>query len=90
MTLTLVGDVFLGTTLSLVADRVGRRRVMLGGSLLMVMSGVIFALFENFWLLLFGAIVGVISTTGGDFGPFRSIEEYVIPTHRGRQTDRWL
>lgn len=75
MTLTLLGDVFLGTTLTLVADRVGRRKVLLGGSLLMVFSGLVFAVFENFWILLFGAIVGVISVTGGDFGPFRSIEE---------------
>ncbi|KAI1351592.1 major facilitator superfamily domain-containing protein [Xylaria sp. FL0043] len=78
MTLTLVGDVFLGTMLSLMADRIGRRRVLLGGSILMVTSGVVFALFENFWILLFGAIVGVISITGGDFGPFRSIEESIL------------
>ncbi|KAI0405694.1 major facilitator superfamily domain-containing protein [Xylaria palmicola] len=78
MTLTLVGDVFLGTLLSLVADRLGRRRVLIGGSMLMVLSGVIFAVFENFWILLLGAIVGVISITGGDFGPFRSIEESVL------------
>ncbi|RWA11785.1 hypothetical protein EKO27_g3308 [Xylaria grammica] len=78
MTLTLVGDVFLGTLLSLVADHVGRRRVLMGGSILMVTSGVIFAVFENFWILLLGAIIGVISITGGDFGPFRSIEESVL------------
>jgi predicted MFS family arabinose efflux permease len=78
MTLTLLGDVFLGTFLTLVADRVGRRKVLLGGSFLMVFSGVIFALFENFWILLLAAIVGVISVTGGDFGPFRSIEEWVV------------
>lgn len=67
----------MGTLLSLVADRIGRRRVLMGGSLLMITSGIIFAIFENFWILLLGAIVGVISITGGDFGPFRSIEEYV-------------
>lgn len=75
MTLTLLGDVFLGTFLTLIADRVGRRRVMLGGSLLMIMSGAVFALSENFFILLLAAILGVISVTGGDFGPFRSIEE---------------
>jgi predicted MFS family arabinose efflux permease len=75
MTLTLLGDVFLGTFLTLVADRVGRRKVLLAGSLLMVLSGVVFAYFENFWILLLAAILGVISVTGGDFGPFRSIEE---------------
>jgi MFS family permease len=82
MTLTLLGDVFLGTFLTLVADRVGRRRILMLGSLLMVLSGVMFALFENFLILLFGAVVGVISVTGGDFGPFRSVEESVNPlTH---------
>ncbi|KAI1387520.1 MFS general substrate transporter [Hypoxylon trugodes] len=78
MTLTLLGDVILGTFLTLVADRIGRRRVMIAGSLLMILSGVIFAIFENFWILLLGAIVGVISITGGDFGPFRSIEESML------------
>lgn len=75
MTLTLLGDVFLGTFLTLIADRVGRRKVLMGGSCLMIFSGAAFALLENFWLLLLAAILGVISVTGGDFGPFRSIEE---------------
>ncbi|KAJ9611317.1 hypothetical protein H2200_004501 [Cladophialophora chaetospira] len=78
MTLTLLGDVILGTFLTLIADRVGRRRVLMGGSILMIMSGFAFAVFENFWILLFAAILGVISVTGGDFGPFRSIEESVL------------
>ncbi|KAI1453187.1 MFS general substrate transporter [Annulohypoxylon moriforme] len=78
MTFTLMGDVILGTFVTLVADRIGRRRVMIGGSLLMILSGVIFALFENFWILLLAAVVGIISITGGDFGPFRSIEESMI------------
>jgi predicted MFS family arabinose efflux permease len=76
MTLTLVGDVLLGTFLTLVADKVGRRKVLIGGSFLMVLTGVVFAVFENFFILLMAAVVGVVSVTGGDFGPFRSIEEY--------------
>ena len=44
----------------------------------MVLSGVAFALFENFWVLLLAAVVGVISATGGDFGPFRAIEESTL------------
>jgi predicted MFS family arabinose efflux permease len=75
MTLTLVGDVFLGTFLTLVADKLGRRKVLIGGSFLMVLTGVVFAVFENFFILLMAAVVGVVSVTGGDFGPFRSIEE---------------
>lgn len=78
MTLTLVGDVILGTFLTLIADRVGRRKILLAGSVLMVMTGVILATLENFWILLFAAVIGVVSATGGDFGPFRSIEESVL------------
>lgn len=44
----------------------------------MVLSGATFAVFENFWILLFAAVVGVVSATGGDFGPFRAIEESVL------------
>lgn len=32
MTLTLLGDVFLGVFLTLIADRVGRRKILFGGS----------------------------------------------------------
>lgn len=78
LTLTLLGDVFLGGLLTLIADRTGRRNVLIGGSMLMVTSGLTFAFVSNFWVLLVAAVVGVVSATGGDFGPFRSIEEYVL------------
>jgi MFS family permease len=78
MTLTLLGDVLLSALLSLVADKWGRRRILFGGSFLMVISGTTFALCENYWILLFAAVVGVISATGGDCGPFRAIEESTL------------
>ncbi|OCL10245.1 MFS general substrate transporter [Glonium stellatum] len=78
MTLTLVGDVVLSLFLTLIADRVGRRLTLFSGSVLMVLSGFTFAVFENFWILLFAAVLGVISATGGDFGPFRVIEESTL------------
>ncbi|EKD19770.1 uncharacterized protein L3040_001884 [Drepanopeziza brunnea f. sp. 'multigermtubi'] len=83
MTLTLLGDVLLSVLLTAVADRIGRRRILLGGSVMMVASGVVFACFENYWLLLLAAVVGVISVTGGDFGPFRAIEESILSTLTG-------
>jgi MFS family permease len=78
MSLTLIGDLLLSLGLTLVADRLGRRRILLAGSVLMVLSGAIFAFFENYWVLLFAAVVGVISATGSDFGPFRAIEESTL------------
>lgn len=78
MTLTLLGDVIIGTGLTLIADRVGRRKILLLGSALMILTGLMFALFENFWILLLAAIIGVVSATGGDYGPFRSVEESIL------------
>jgi len=78
MTLTLLGDVILSLGLTLIADRVGRRRILFFGSFLMVLSGAAFAMFENFWILLCAAVLGVISATGSDFGPFRAIEESTL------------
>jgi MFS family permease len=78
MTLTLIGDVLLSFLFTLIADKIGRRRILFAGSALMVFSGVAFALFENYWVLLFAAVVGVISATGSEIGPFRAVEESTI------------
>lgn len=75
LTLTLIGDVILSLAVSLVADRFGRRRTLLCGAALMIMAGTTFWLSENYWVLLPAAVVGVLSATGGDTGPFRAIEE---------------
>jgi len=61
MTLTLLGDVAISFVLTLFADGLGRRNILLLGSALMAMSGLVFALADNFWILLFASVVGVIS-----------------------------
>jgi MFS family permease len=78
MTLTLLGDVILSLLFTLIADRLGRRKILFFGSILMSIAGVTFALSENFWILLAAAVVGVISVTGADCGPFRAVEESVL------------
>lgn len=78
MTLTLLGDVLLSVLLTLVADKLGRRRILFMGSIMMAGSGVVFALSENFWILLIAAVFGIISVTGGDCGPFRAVEESIL------------
>ncbi|KAF4434997.1 multidrug resistance, partial [Fusarium albosuccineum] len=60
------------------ADGLGRRRVLFAGGLLMAISWAVFSYFENFWILLFAAVVGVVSASGSDFGPFRAIEESML------------
>ena len=61
MTLTLVGDTVISLILTLFADGLGRKAILALGAALMAMSGVVFALSGNYWVLLAAAIVGVIS-----------------------------
>jgi MFS family permease len=63
MTMTLLGDVMLSLLLTLIADKLGRRRILFIGSVMMACSGVVFALSENFWILLIAAVFGIISVT---------------------------
>ena len=61
MTLTLLGDVVISFLLTLVADGLGRRRILVLGAALMSVSGVIFAVSGNYWVLVAASIFGVIS-----------------------------
>lgn len=61
MTLTLVGDVVISFMLTLVADSLGRRKILALGALLMTASGIVFAITGNYWLLLAAAVLGVIT-----------------------------
>jgi len=61
MTLTLLGDVVISFCLTLITDKVGRRSVLAAGAGLMAMSGVVFSLSENYWILVLASVVGVIS-----------------------------
>lgn len=78
ITLTLVGDTAISLWLTTQADRLGRRRMLLVGSGLIVLAGVVFSLTHNYYLLLFAAIIGVISPTGNEVGPFLSIEQAAL------------
>ncbi|KAK3115508.1 hypothetical protein LTR53_005084 [Teratosphaeriaceae sp. CCFEE 6253] len=78
MTLTLVGDVAISLALTVVADSLGRRRILIMGALLMTVSGIVFATVTSYWMLLLAAVVGVISPSGNEIGPFRAVEESTI------------
>lgn len=78
ITLTLIGDTAISLWLTTQADRLGRRRMLLIGSGLIILAGVVFSSTSNFFLLLFAAIIGVISPTGNEVGPFLSIEQAAL------------
>src|SRR5512136_1043068 len=74
-TFTLLGDAGISLWLTTSADRVGRRRMLLVGAGLMVFAGAVFALTGDFLLLVLAAVIGVISPSGNEIGPFLSIEQ---------------
>ncbi len=78
LTLTLIGDTLISLWLTTHADRIGRRRVLVAGALLMIVAGVVFALTSWVPLLILAATVGVISPTGNEVGPFLAVEQAAL------------
>ena len=78
LTLTLVGDAIVSLWLTTSADRFGRRRTLPSGALLMIGAGLVFVLTRQPLLLMVAAIVGVISPSGNEIGPFLSIEQAAL------------
>lgn len=77
-TLTLIGDTVISLYLTTRADRIGRRRMLIIGALLMAAAGLSFALTKNFLLLVIAGTIGVISPSGNEVGPFLSIEQAAL------------
>jgi MFS family permease len=75
---TLLGDALITLWLTTIADRFGRRRVLLLGAVLMVMAGGVFVLTGQPLLLALAAIIGVISPSGYEIGPFLSVEQAAL------------
>lgn len=75
LTLTLLGDTAISLWITTHADRIGRQRMLIAGAALMILAAVTFAATRNFYLLLMAAMIGVISPSGNEVGPFLSIEQ---------------
>lgn len=78
LSLTLAGDVVISLFLTTQADRIGRRRMLIIGAILMASAGLAFAFTHNFLFLLVAGTVGVISPSGNEVGPFLSIEQAAL------------
>ena len=75
LALTLVGDAAISLWLTTHADRLGRRRVLIVGAVLLLAAGLAFAATPVFAVLLVAATVGVISPSGNEVGPFLAVEQ---------------
>jgi MFS family permease len=87
LSLTLVNSIIFTLIASFYADRFGRRKMLIVYALLMSMSGVIFFVSNNFFLLIISALVGTINITGSETGAFLSVEQAVLPQTLLKQKD---
>jgi len=78
LTLTLAGDIVVSLYLTTRADRIGRRRMLIAGAILMAAAGLAFAFTRNFLFLIIAGTIGVISPSGHEVGPFLSIEQAAL------------
>ncbi len=92
-TLTLAGDAGISLWLTTSADRFGRKRTLILGALLMLGAGVAFIVTRNIVVLMAAAIIGVISPSGNEIGPFLSVEQaalsQLLPAERRTQSFAW-
>jgi MFS family permease len=78
LSLTLLGDVAVSLAVTTRADRLGRRRMLALGGVLVVAAGAVFASTTAFPILAAAAFVGVLSPSGNEVGPFLPIEQAAL------------
>jgi predicted MFS family arabinose efflux permease len=78
VTSTLIGTALITLWIGMVANRHSRRRLLLAASVVMIATGIGFALTTNFWPLLVIAFVGTMNPTSGDASIFLPLEQTVL------------
>jgi MFS family permease len=75
------------------ADRIGRRRMLVIGAILMAAAGLAFASTRNLFFLIVAGTIGVISPSGNEVGPFLSIEQaslsHIVPAPDRTEVFAW-
>ena len=93
LALTLIGDAAISLWLTTHADRIGRRRVLVAGALLVLIAGLVFAATPIYAVLVVAATIGVISPTGNEVGPFLAVEQaslsQLLPSSRRTGIFAW-
>jgi MFS family permease len=79
LTTTLLNSVIFTLIASFYADKIGRRKFLVIYAALMSISGLIFAISENYIALIVAAFIGTINITGAETGAFLTIEQAILP-----------
>ncbi len=78
-TATLLGSAALTLLVGMLAYRLSRRNLLLSAGLLMIATGLAFAVVHQFWPLLLIAFVGTLNPSSGDVSVFLPLEQSVLP-----------
>jgi len=78
VTATLLGSAALTLAVGLVAHRLAPRRVLLGATILMLATGIGFALVSDFWPLVLVGFAGTLNPSAGDVSVFLPTEQSVL------------
>lgn len=79
-TATLLGSAMLTLLAGVLASRWRRRDLLIRASLLMIATGLGFALADDFWPLMVVAFVGTLNPTSGDVSVFLPTEQSLLPS----------
>jgi MFS family permease len=74
----LAGMAISAISVGLTGDRLGRRRTYAGLLGLMGVVGLVYALTDQFWVLVVLALLGVMSTDANENGPLTTLEQAMI------------
>jgi len=78
VTATLLGSAALTLAVGVVAHRIAPRRVLFSATVLMVATGIGFALFRDFWPLVLIGFVGTMNPSSGDVSVFLPTEQSIL------------
>jgi MFS family permease len=78
-TAALAGGAVMTIIITALADSLGRKMLLILGTALMAIAGLVFAVSNNSIFLTVAAIFGTISPSGKEVGPFLSIEQAILP-----------
>ena len=87
LTAIVAGTALMSLAVGTFGERIGRRRFYRILFLSLSATGVVYALTDNFWVLVAVALAGALSTDVVESGPFTSLEQAMLPSgldSRGR------
>src|ERR1700716_4310502 len=90
LTAAVAGSALMNVFWPIRADQFGRRKTVITMALLMAFGGLVYALTDNFWLLLLGGFTGTISVANSEVGPFLTVEQAVLPQTAPDDRRTWL